>query len=769
MKKLSILFAFLLTTATASAQFGVTDEQFDSIQAARDSMEVVLNEASVSVKKRVIKAEIDKLVYSVSDDPEAATQSLTEMLRKVPMVTVDGDDNIKLNGQEGFKVYVNGKPNQMMSENPKEIFKSYPASAVKKVEVITDPGAKYDAEGVSGILNIVTVAETVTKGWTITPRLNVNNQGYGGGFYGTVQYGKFTMSANYGFGVQNWTKATENDNTFLYEGQEKFHMLQSSGAASPDIFYNFGGIDASYEFGEHDLLSVSAGVFGHKFDYDAIGTSAMTDASGRPVYGYKSRIVTHNNSMNYNAGADYQHTFASPEQTLTFSYRYNGTPSNEKRRQESFDIYGAEFVPSLTDQDMDPDHHSREHTVQADFTTPFGKEHQLSVGGKFIRRINESDSREFVKPSEGVGVGDWTLNDAASIHYKHLGDIASAYAEYVMKIRNFSLRGGLRYEHFHVNVRYPDGKRPGFKRNFDNLLPSINVGYNISPLQMLKMSYSFRIARPGISQLSPYVDNSVPGFANYGNPRLESEEGHNFGFDYNLFKTKFSIALNANFSFSNNGLTNYSFIDRQQCLNTTYDNFIHRRSGNVSGFINWNISPHTSLSVNGNAGYTDLRVDHNVDANENHDAFHIKQHNNGWQAYGFANLQQDIWWKMKVGISAGGGLPWISIQQTGSNWYFYSLSLSRSFLKEKRLQVSLNINNFCNPYRTYTSTDKGNGFVKTSNTRNYQMNFGMSISWRLGKLQTMVKKSRRTITNDDVAAPQNTNAQGGAPGNMGGK
>ena len=768
-KHISILLVLLSLAGKASAQFGVTDEQFDSIQAARDSLQVVLGEASVAAKKRTIKAEIDKMVYSVTDDPEAATQTLTEMLRKVPMVTVDGEDNIKVNGQSGFKVYVNGKPNQMMSNNPKEIFKSYPASAVKKIEVITDPGAKYDAEGVSGILNIVTLSETVTKGWTVTPRLNVNNQGYGGGFFGTVQYGKFTVSANYGFGVNDWSKSTSNYSSVQYEEDTKFNLLEQGGSAKPNVFYNFGGLEASYEFSAHDLLSVSAGVFGHKYDFDAIGTANMWDVDRNPVYSYNRRIILDNNSMNYNAGADYQHTFASPEQALTFSYRYNGTPSNNKQRLETLNIAGAEFLPTLTDQDIDPDYHSTEHTIQADFSTPFGKEHQLSVGGKYIRRINESDSKQFDKPTAGTESGEWTLNDAASLHYRHLGGIAAAYAEYVLKLQKFSLRGGLRYEHSHVNVEYPDGKRPGFVRNFDNLLPSLNLGYNLSALQMLKFSYSFRIQRPNISQLSPYTDTSKPGFASYGNPRLESEEGHSFGFDYNLFDTKFSIALNAYFNFSNNGLTNYTFIDRQQCLNTTYDNFLHRRSGNLSAYINWNISPHTSLSINGSGGYTDLSVDHNVTENEKHEAFHVSMHKEGWQAYGFANLRQDIWWNMKLGISAGGGLPWLSLQQEGSNWYFYNLSLSRSFLKEKRLELALNISNFCNPYRTYTSTSEGKGYVKTEKTRNYQMRFGISISWRLGKLQTSVKKARRTISNDDVAAPQSNSTQGDGQGAMGGK
>lgn len=96
--------------------------------------------------KPLVKAEIDKISYSVKDDPDAQTNTALEMLRKVPMVTVDGEDNIQLNGSSSFKVYVNGKPNTLMSNNPKEVLRSLPASSIKSIEVITDPGAKYDAE-----------------------------------------------------------------------------------------------------------------------------------------------------------------------------------------------------------------------------------------------------------------------------------------------------------------------------------------------------------------------------------------------------------------------------------------------------------------------------------------------------------------------------------------------------------------------------------------------------------------------------------------------
>ena len=116
-----------------------------------------LDAVTVVAKKPLVKTDIDKLSYDVESDPESKTNNILEMLRKVPMVTVDGQDNIKVNNSSSFKVYVNGKPNNMMSNNPSEVLKSMPANTIKKIEVITNPGPKYDAEGVGGILNIITV------------------------------------------------------------------------------------------------------------------------------------------------------------------------------------------------------------------------------------------------------------------------------------------------------------------------------------------------------------------------------------------------------------------------------------------------------------------------------------------------------------------------------------------------------------------------------------------------------------------------------------
>lgn len=756
-----LAMALLALPSLAHAQFGVTDEQFDSIQAVRDSMEIVLGETHVTAKKRTVKAEVDKLTYSVADDAEAQTQTLTEVLRKVPMVTVDGEDNVKLKGQSNFKVYVNGKPNQMMTKNPKEIFKAYPAAAVKKIEVITDPGARYDAEGVAGVLNIVTFEGTQSKGWTITPRTSVRRDMNDAGFFGTMQYGKFTLSANYGFGLSKRMQPVRQTSEVEYLNSDVYRKLTTRAEAAPDLFYNFGSLEASYEVSDHDLLSLSAGIFGHSYDFDCIGTIVMTGIDGAPAYSYKTQTAQHNSYMGYNAGIDYQHTFAKPEQTLTFSYRFDGAPQKSWQKNEYFDIEGSVLPTSLTDIYSDPDNHSCEHTAQADFTTPFARHHQLSVGGKYIVRTNESDSRQWEKPSESVGQDAWNFDDEASLHYRHRNGIAAAYAEYMLKIKQFSLRTGVRFEHSHVEVSYPDGKRQGFGRNFDNWVPSVNLAYNLSPMQMLKLSYAYRIGRPNITQLSPYVNTAMAGFRTYGNPLLESEGAHQVGANYSFYGQKFSISVDASFNTSDNGLVSYSFIDRSHCIHTTYDNFLEHRIGNLSGFISWNITPHTVVTVNGSGSYSHFSVDKGVAATETHDAFRVSQHNSGWSGYAFADFRQDLWWHLKLGLSGGGGAPDVSLQGKGDGWYFYNLTLSRSFLKDDRLHVSANVGNFLPRHRSYSQRSEGEGFVSTQTQRQDQLTFGLSVSWRFGKLQTSVKKARRSIQNDDVAKSQGSGQQGG--------
>lgn len=243
--------------ALASVHGAMAQTQADSLRADSIFKSLELQGVEVVKQKALVKSDIDKITYNIEDDPDSKANSTLDMLRKVPMVTVDGEDNIQVNGSSSFKVYVNSKPNQMMSNNPKEVLKSMPASSIKRIEVITNPGPKYDAEGVGGIINIITHGKNI-EGYTATFSANVNNQGLGAGAYTTIKSGKLTMSANLNYNY--------NDRPRSYSGSTRKTVSNVSESSSDiesfswsDYHGNskYGSLEASYEIDTLRLLTAS--------------------------------------------------------------------------------------------------------------------------------------------------------------------------------------------------------------------------------------------------------------------------------------------------------------------------------------------------------------------------------------------------------------------------------------------------------------------------------------------------------------------------------
>ena len=166
-KNMILLSAALMSSLSSFAQSNASTDAATQRELERaDSIwkDFDLESVTVTASKPLVKMETDKMTYNVQEDADAKASTVLDMLRKVPMVTVDGQDNITVNGSSNFKVYVDGKPNPMFSSNPSQIFKAMPATMVKNIEVITNPGAKYDAEGTGGVLNLIMNKQTTANG-----------------------------------------------------------------------------------------------------------------------------------------------------------------------------------------------------------------------------------------------------------------------------------------------------------------------------------------------------------------------------------------------------------------------------------------------------------------------------------------------------------------------------------------------------------------------------------------------------------------------------
>ena len=727
-----------------------------------------LGQVEIVAQKPLVKADIDKIEYNVKDDPDSETNTLLEMLRKVPMVTVDGEDNIKVNGSSSFKVYVNGKPNNMMSNNPTEVLKSMPANTIKHIEVITNPGPKYDAEGVGGILNIVTEGGGF-EGYTVTLSGNVSNRGAGGGVFGTVQKGKFTVSARYNYNYNDSPRSYSGGTQRATDPHSEVANLDYEGSSKGDGSFQSGSMEASYEIDSLNLISASFGLWGGGNSSNG-GSNYMGNSPLDNHLLYQYGIGSHSKSSWYSidGGIDYQRLSPTIKgRMFTLSYKVNTRPQTSDSYSEYDIAYGhddwTDYLRRLQDQHNDGSQNTTEHTFQADYTTPIGEMHTIESGVKYILRNNSSDNDRYLRTS--ADNADYVFDDEYSTHYRHQNDIIAAYLGYGLKWKKLSGRLGVRYEHTIEDVKYLLGRGDDFRKNYDDVVPSASLGWKLTDLSNLRVGYNMRIYRPGIWYLNPYLDDSNPSSISQGNPELDSEHSHAFDLSYSNFTPKFNINLSARYSFTNNSIQSVTSLVSEDdipdfsedkktgkdVLYTTYQNIGKSRNLNLSAYVNWNATKDTRIYANLFGGYTSLKGAEGLE-------------NDGWNLFAFGGAQQTFKHDWRLSVNVFGQTPWIMLQGKGSSFFSYSVNLNKSFLN-RRLSLSAFASNFFQKYNKFESHIEGQGFLQDSWNKYPQMRFGFSVSYRIGELKASVKKAARTITNDDVkSGGSSTGAGGGAGG-----
>lgn len=695
-----------------------------------------LSEVTVSATKPLVKVDLDKISYDMKSDPEAQSANTLDMLRKVPMITVDGDDKIQLKGSTNFKIYVNGKPSGMMTNNPSQVLKSIPASSIKSIEVITDPGAKYDAEGVGGIINVV--MDNALSGLTGTVRASVNSKGgFNGGLYLSTKKGKFGLTTNLNYNNQNDPGQTYDRNLENFNSQSVKYISQYANSDAKYRFY-YGNLEASYEFDSLNLVSLTVGGYGGGgSSIDHAGTYSM-NALRDTVSAFRQLTTSENNWGGIDLSLDYQRTFKKPDQLLTVSYKLSQTPNST---DNTSDLTGVLNYTSYN-QHILFDASGDEHTFQVDYTEPFNKIHVIDVGAKYILRLNNSTNNYYLQ-NNSTQVWESMPNQPKN-DLNQTQNILGAYASYTLKFEKFSARVGLRFEETSSDIVLVD---TSFHVNFPNIVPSVTLSYRINDANNIKLSYNQRISRPGIWYLNPFLDNSNPFELSQGNPDLIPEVDNSFSLNYSYISPKLTLNTSLFSSFTNNSIESVSKAINDTVTYRTYKNIGLSRNTGLSLYGNWQPGKLVRISMNGNLGYMSMTTNDGSGLN-----------NKGFNYTVSLNGEFTLPAEIKLTTYGGYYSPRFRLQGQNSEFYYYGMSMSRDFLK-KKLNVSLSVRNPF-PVRKYYA-----GFTQTVDYRSDYIqsmkaqSFGLSISYRFGELKEQIKKVQNTIQNDDVK---------GGGGNQGG-
>lgn len=685
---------------------------------------ILLGEATVEAEKQLIEFKIDKLVYNAEKDITSKGGNATDVLRKVPMVQVDLEGNVMLQGTMNVKVLINNKPSSITAGSVADAMKMIPADEIDKVEVITSPGARYDAEGTGGIINIITKKNNL-QGWSgmINAGLGTRssnlfgNAGYRSGRFGTgLNFGGFAYSGN---GELSTTRTTPTS-VLLQDGDNK------NTGFGPYLQWT-----ADYDISSKSSLSSS-----FRLQNFNNGSKGVTDNSyslnGGPFYKiYSNDFENRTSSLNYDASVDYKRTFKKKEQELVLSAQYTNSDKDVNYDIVELDSLGTEFYKENSLNNSV----NEEVTFQADYVHPVKKWMTIEAGGKSIlRNVNSDYDYEIYDFPSDAFIDDPVRSNV----FDYNQDILAAYAQANITYKNFGFRAGARYEHTTVKGDF-NQQLESFEKDYDNLLPSLAVSYSKPTKYMLKLSYTQRLQRPGMNYLNPYVNESDPMNISYGNPDLDAELSNALELGWNWFRKFGSINTTVYHRFTDNAIESVRFIDSNDVYVTTYGNVGENFSTGASIAVNvmWQMKIFLGSNfniyyykVNGTGaaeGLTNDGVNYNVSL------FGSYKFSKAWGIQAFGNFNG----------------PKYSVQGMTTSFFYYNLSGRREF-KNGKGGIALGLDNFATWYLNLRNEYEGEGFKYVNNNKIFFLGARISFDYRFGKMEFGNQKKKKRIKNDDL-------------------
>ena len=691
--------------------------------------ETMLKGVEVVAQKPLVKMDVDKMSYNVAEDEDSKSNTVLDMLRKVPMVTVDGQDNITVNGSSSFKVYVDGLPNVMFSSNPSMVFKSMPASAVKSIEVITNPGAKYDAEGAAGVLNIVMnkqnpQAAQSMNGYNGTVRASAGNKQLGASVFLNGQQGKLSYSAN----VMTSYNKPGNTTTEMEQIQDNgvSQILTSDNDLKTP--FTMGSLSLGYQIDDMSALNLTAQV--NSMNTKTTGTTYTT--MGGAAYGsgfsYGSTTDMKMSRTSFSGSVDYQRFFNKEHtHSLGFTYQLNYSPATTETTNNFLDT--SSYI-DLTNRYSENKDKTTNHIFQLDYSLPIGTGQTLNLGSKLQLHDATSDSKYYLKD---------VYDPSTSSEYEYKNSILAGYGEYVGNYGKLGVKAGLRYEYTWQDVEYRLGNGQNFSTGYGSLVPTASMQYNLGVGSNLGLTYNMRISRPGISYLNPYVDKSNPIALFYGNPDLDVEKAHNISLVYNAFTQKLMVNLNLHHNFVDNAISQYSFYDDNNLLNTTYGNVVKSHQTGLSGYVSYLLTKDTRIFFNGGVNYIDLR------------STALDQKNSGWTANVMGGVQQTLPWNLKLSAFVISSTKSYTLQGWSSGFNLVTASLSKSLLKDKlNLSISglMGLNKSGNlNIETYS---RGKDFSSRNAVKVPIYGVTFTVSYTFGNAKMAQKQHQSRVQNDFI-------------------
>jgi ferric enterobactin receptor len=707
----------------------------------------ILQSVIVTAPPKLVDNKIDRLVFNAERDITSQTGVATDLLMKVPGVSVDVDGNVELEGSANVLFLINGKPSTVFGSNITDVLQSIPANQIKSIEVISNPGAKYDAQGTGGIINIIlkhTTVEGINGNISLTAGTLIQN----GSFNINARKGKFGLNAF----MNGNARLTAITHTSLQRvstdtAAKTNDMLQQNGSSDFNRHGFQSGIGFDWTPTENNSFSgaLNYANFGNKSNGSIIQLEQTQNEAGGA---YSDTNSTNNTTSafrqySFDPSLNYKHTFKNKDQQLEIgmdgSFAHNSTTAGNNQFLQPQDslIYGTRNNNPAIESVYE---------AKLDYTQPLHKDVSLGAGGKFSGYDISSTGDALVwNPYFTNYLYDSTLSNNLNYHQK----VYAVYAELNFPIsRSIDARLGGRYERTQINSFYSNAHQ-AINKGYNTFIPSIFLIKKIDETQTFKLNFTIRINRPDYSDLNPFINTSDPKNISTGNPNLNPEVWDRFeaGYNKDLGKTG-SFMINLFYRQSNGDIQPFIvYYPSIQVGDTTYTNLAVTTRENIGIEENAGTNLFFDLHVNEKFTvrsniiffyrYTINRVDPGYNSSTTIYRFNINtgyQFSENFAAEFFGNFSSRH-------HEAQGKYP---------SYISYNLALRKLFWNKKG-SIALTANNLFSKYVDQQTDLYGPGFVSSSLRKLPYRSIGLNFTWKFGRL--VIKKEKSEDSSIDLNAP----------------
>lgn len=576
-----------------------------SILAASENIDAVV----VTGEKKMLLHNLDKKVFNVDKDIAVEGGTASDVLQNIPSVEVDTDGNVSLRGSSNVNILIDGRPSMLNS------MEELPAQMIDRVEVITNPSAKYDPDGITGIINIV-LKKRKEPGYNGMVSLNA---GTGNKYNALVNMNwrqdKVNVFANYSFRRGQMDRFSIGDRITLFNsGIDSSFLSQNSKGQSNMFFHNIrGGVD--YFIDSKTTLSFTGNLNFRSFDMDNnVLSNSYSNFNSNTLQNSRFSLNS-NDGLGHEYSLNFKRTYEIPGKELTADAFFSRNINNNLNNINQQEVFNA--VPSIARERAKTDGWMNAFTIQTDYVTPIGNGGRIETGLK--AQLKRSDS-DYAYTIFDTITSVWIFDATRLNHFVYSEEIFSAYGIYSNSFANgkFSYQLGVRVEDQHAKSDQRTTSQVADVNRL-NLFPSAHIRWEPNPINSLQLSYSRRVNRPSVFVLNPFLNTSDKFNWSQGNPYLEPEFTSSIDLSHNLNFPKTKITTSVYYRDTRNGfsrkMTVIDTVASQPTL-TTYINLSHYENIGAEAVVTQNIAKWWRLNASYSYYYSKLFGDVVSGANE---------------------------------------------------------------------------------------------------------------------------------------------------------